>query len=211
MTWANSNKLVAIAVMAMLTQGSGCSSSRPHLPKATPYSEAVVPATPTSSHTRIQRVTQHLLQANPEIRWNPRLVIVATPAIELRPQSDGRLLISEGLLQHCVSDGQLSAAIGYGLARWVVEQEHAGQQRAHQQREPLPPLDFGKDGGRFGEADLSYQASLGRLGLDRRQPTVQASVPDAATLARTYLQRAGYSPSELDSILGLLQNPSAGN
>ena len=161
------------------------------------------PATP--QETRVQEVAKKLLAANPQIHTRPRLIVTNSPAPELSHGEDNRIVISEGLVNACGTEGQLAAVLSLEIAKWMAErQEQAAVLDREANRDPPPNVPIGRDAFNFGEADQIRKAELAKLGYDRRRSKEPTAPPDPNELARHYLRRAGYEETDLQGVQPLL-------
>lgn len=163
-----------------------------------------VPATPQEA--RVQEVGNKLLAANPQIHVKPRFIVLHADVRELgHVAEENHVVISEGLVNACATEGQLAAVVSTELAKLVAErQEKAAAASREQYREPPPDVPIGRDAMMFGDADQSRKAELAKLGYDRRRPKEVLPPPDPTDLARNYLRRAGYAETELQGVQSLL-------
>ena len=164
---------------------------------------ANVPASPQEA--RVHEVANKLLAANPQIHVKPEFVVPHTDVRELgHVAEENHIVISEGLVNACATEGQLAAVVGMELAKLVAErQEKAGVAFREQYREPPPDVPIGRDAMMFGDADQARKAELAKLGYDRRRPK-DIAPQDPSELARCYLRRAGYAEAELQGVQSLL-------
>jgi hypothetical protein len=162
-----------------------------------------LPATPQEA--RVQDVGNKLLAANPQIHLKPHFVVLHTDQRELgHVAEENHVVISEGLVNSCATEGQLAAVVSAELAKLVAErQEKAAASNRDQYREPPPDVPIGRDAMMFGDADQMRKAELAKLGYDRRRPK-DVAPPDPSDLARSYLRRAGYAEAELQGVQSLL-------
>ena len=106
---------------------------------------ANAPASPQEA--RVHDVANKLLAANPQIHVKPEFVVPHTDARELgHVAEENHIVISEGLVNACATEGQLAAVVGMELAKLVAErQEKAGVAFREQYREPPPDVPIGRD------------------------------------------------------------------
>jgi hypothetical protein len=157
---------------------------------------------------RVNQVGEKLVRANRDIGIRPVPLVVGVPTPELFHKGTDVLYITEGMASRCRTEGQLAAALAFEMGRMVAERESLAVPEV---RKPdrLPPMEsrVGTDsGGPFGPPDGTRLVELVRYEKDRgKQGAVPPPPPDPMVLARGYLERAGYSAKELDSVASLLR------
>ena len=105
----------------------------------------------------------------------------------------------------CKTDAQLAAVLSMELAKLVSErmaEVPAGMLRD----DPPIELRVGNDGGgTFGDADQLRRAEMLKYQKQERQRQRQAaSNADPKNLAAVFLQKAGFTPADLDAVSPLL-------
>jgi hypothetical protein len=161
---------------------------------------------------RVDRVGQKIVKANP--RLNQKVVFLTlgvSSKEEIFHQSQNgvsTISVTEGLVKQCKSDGELAAVLSQELGKLVSEQ--MVQARPPRSR-PAPPLlmnpHVGNDNnGTFGTSDGTDQMIAARYEKEWRkeQQGLPVAVPPE-TLARTYLQSAGFDPKDLETVKPLLR------
>ncbi len=168
---------------------------------------AIQQASHVSAHNadlvhRVQDVGRKVANANPALGFRPVFRVTGETGPVLSHKGEQELIISEGLVQRCQTEGQLAALLCFELGKMSAERQARIQQLASaSQREPPPEVRIGPDGGSFGDADQIRKAELVKLGLERRRAAeTPPQPPDPRDLARQYLTRAGYAERELDAI-----------
>jgi hypothetical protein len=174
-----------------------------------PVSRANYPPAPLESAARVDTVGMQLLAANKEIGLQPQFRTIGAPQLEVFHYGTSNILITEGLVKACATDGQLAAVLARELAKMVAEREALA---APETRRPerLPPMDVrvGNDnGGGFGpSSDQTHLAELGKYEKERKHQDRPLTGPDPDALARGYLTKAGFAPADLDATLPTLQS-----
>lgn len=158
---------------------------------------------------RVQEVGRKLAVANPQLGFKPAFQVTGDAGPRIAHRGEQEIVISEGLVRQCQSEGQLAGVLSWELARMAGErQARIAQLTAASSREPPPEVRIGPDGGTFGEADQIRKAELAKLGMDRRRPKDKDTpppAPDPQLLARQFLTQAGYAEADLDAALPLIQ------
>src|SRR5262249_52199835 len=151
----------------------------------------------------VLKVGEKVVQANPEIGLHPAFTTIGAPNPEVFHRREGKVcqvVISEGLVRQCKTEGQLAAVLCQELGKMVSEETALSKTSAGSSDRSPPYVPVGNDqGGSFGAADGTRYAELAKLNRDRPQPKATPVTPPAPdVLARTYLQKAGYAVADLD-------------
>jgi hypothetical protein len=163
---------------------------------------------------RVDTMGRKLVKANTQLGVQPKFVTIGAPQPEIFHRGTSDIIITEGLVKQCVTEGQLAAVLCNELGKMVAQRE-AVAGPASRDIERRPPLDLpvGNDyGGSFGASDQLHRAELGKFDEDRRRKAAAAATPpDPRMLARSYLMKAGYAAGELDGVVALLATASESN
>jgi hypothetical protein len=167
----------------------------------------------------VSDVGQRILDANPEmgltqkvvkdhrqVAWRPLFATYGTPKLELFHTGCEMVHITEGLVKRCKGDGQLAALLSLELAKTVSEREMLASPRMRYAEES-PPVDVPiGNSAQLAAFDPVRQAELAHFDQRRRETQAKRSLapPDPQKLARIYLERAGYNPTELDAVQPLV-------
>jgi hypothetical protein len=151
---------------------------------------------------RALAVGQQVVRTNPEMGLRPLFATIGgaeQPEIFHRGQTE--ILVTEGLVKQCVSDGQLAAVLCRELGKMVAERELLTPPATRQpEREPPPDVPVGNDaGGVLGMSDGVHRVELARFERERHPRDVTVPPPSPDVLARRYLQQAGYTLDDLDA------------
>jgi len=168
---------------------------------------------PASRETalRVDRVGRDVLAANPQVGLRPLFATIGAAQPELFHQGSNTLRddrcvihITEGLVAKCQGDAQLAALLCLELGKMVSEREQmASPQMRNPARRPPPDVPIG-NAGQFSAPDLTHMAELAPYDRDRERAVKQLPPPDPAILAGGYLEKAGFSSTELNSVAPLL-------
>lgn len=161
--------------------------------------------------SRVALLGRKIVGANEQLGVRPAFICIGVPQPVLfhRLGRDGcEVFVSEGLVRQCQSEGQLAAVLCMELGRVTAERVTlARPARTQLPPEPPPALPITRDeAGTFGGADgtrLAELARYDRLRQQASQPVPVAPAPDV--LARNYLQRAGFAPTDLQAVASLLR------
>jgi hypothetical protein len=151
---------------------------------------------------RVIVVGQRVVLANPQMGLRPVFCTMGTPDPEIFHRGTGGLdgcqvMISEGLIRRCPTDGQLAAVLCYELGRIVAEREAQASPELRQGKTRLDPeAPIGNDAWEpFGTPDGTRMMEQAKLEKQRRKPLAPL-VPEV--LAHQYLTRAGYADTDLE-------------
>ncbi len=160
----------------------------------------------TPQRARVERVGQQLLVANPQLGLRPAFSVTGIAEPSISHTGSQQVTISEGMVNACQTDAQLAAVLSFELARMSsARRSHAKGFDAARDTEPMPVIQFGRDGGSIGESEQYYKAELAKLGYDRPRKIHGIDPGDPAQVARQLLTRAGYAERELDGVVPLIQ------
>jgi hypothetical protein len=167
---------------------------------------------------RVDRVGQKIVKANP--RLNQKVVFLtlgvsSKEEIFHQSQKDvSTISVTEGLVKQCKSDGELAAVLSQELGKLVSEQMVQTKPLRSRVAPPLitNPRVGNDNNGTFGTSDGTDQMIAARYEKEWRQE--QQGLPVATppeTLARTYLQSAGFDPKDLETVKPLLRKAAKQN
>jgi hypothetical protein len=197
---------------------AGClSESRSFMVTSGPSGEPVVarslnpvqaaPATEEAGK-RVIAVGMKIISANPQLGLRPAFCTAGTSQPEIFHRGTGGLegcqvVVSEGMVRRCTTDGQLAAVLSSELGKVIAEREaQAGPNLRQPERRSISDGRIGNDYcGAFGPSDGTYMMEEASLNKQRgKRPAPLA--PE--TLAKRYLVRAGYTESDLAQVQALL-------
>ncbi len=191
-------------------------SNAPNVTQPTIVAHA--PATEEAA-LRVTQVAKKVLDANKALGIQPVFTTLGVPQPEIfhrgnALRGDLEVMITEGLVRKCETEGQLAAVLCQELGRIVSEREAlAGPSPRLSDREPPPFASIGNEvGGNFGPSDGTRREELARWEKDHPRPgskPVLAPEPDA--LARRYLELAGYPAADFEQITPLLRAAEENN
>ncbi len=200
--------------------GSGCvdgPSTTTPLVHTNPFAQSIkppnspeLPAESKDEAIRVVRVGAQVVTANKQLGLTPSFQLIGSPALEIFHRGNQEVFITLGLAQKCPSDGLLAAVLCKELARMVAERDALERFSPRAASDPPPPMEVrvGNDShGTYGDFDRTHQMELARYEEEMRERRAQAVNPD--TLARLYLQKAGYPPGLLTEAAPLLKAAEA--
>ena len=151
---------------------------------------------------RVYCVGGRVVAANPQIGFRPRFISVGQPKEEIYHRGIRDVFITEGLVRRCETDGRLAAVLSLELGKMIAERE-ASVDPMSRLRDERGPADVpvGSDyGGSFGPPDGTRRMELIKFAAQARR-RADGPPPSPEVLARIYLDRAGFKPTELDEVL----------
>ncbi len=148
---------------------------------------------------RVWAVGGRVIAGNPQIGFRPRFSTVGSPKEEIYHHGTREVVITEGLVRRCETDGRLAAVICLELGKMIVERETCvdpvGRVRAERGPVEMP---VGNDsGGLFGSPDGTRRMELTKY-VEQARHKADSPPPAPENLARGYLSRAGFDPTELN-------------
>jgi hypothetical protein len=170
------------------------------------------PVASVETAARVDSMGRRILTANPQLGLQAQFLTIGAPSPEIFHSDLTKIVITEGLVKQCASDGQLAAVLCIELGKMISEREAltAPKTRAPD-RDPPMEVRVGSDNAFSpGAADQTYLAERWKFDRDRdrsRNPKSVPSVslpPDPQTLASTYLTKTGFPPADLDAVVPIL-------
>jgi hypothetical protein len=208
-----------ILSIPLLCAGCVISDSKTELVPSNPFGYSTAgPAMTQTSYApaavkcaaRVDAMGRNLLAANSQLGMKPLFHTIGTPEAEIFHRGITDVYITEGLVNQCVGDGQLAAVLVLEFAKMVGEREKTAGRGPRISDRP-PPLDVpvGNDfGGSFGSSDQVHRAELANYEKELRKKAESTGSLDPQSLAKSYLTKAGYAPTELDAVLPILDRVS---
>jgi hypothetical protein len=172
-----------------------------------------IPQAPATQEValRVATLGRKIVADNPQIAMRPVFSCVGTsqPTVFHRINKDHcEVFISEGLVKQCATEGQLAAVLCMELGKVVSEKSALASAALRlPERDPPPNLHIGSEiGGSFGPSDGTLRAEMARADNDRKQRSLPPPPPPAPdSLARAYMQRAGFSATDIQAVAPLLR------
>ncbi|HTU22520.1 MAG TPA: hypothetical protein VMG10_31065 [Gemmataceae bacterium] len=203
---------------------AGCLSDEPKLTTvggSSPFSKPGRTQTASFQHAkpateqvaiRVKTIGQKIVAANPRIKQKVDFFTIGVPQEEIFHQTQkdvSTISITEGLAKQCKTDGELAAVLSEELGKLMSEQ--MVQTRPLRGRMPpdliMNPHVGNDNNGTFGSTDGTDRMIAARFEKDWQQGRrgLPAPPPAPETLARSYLQSAGFNPKDLDTVKPLLK------
>jgi hypothetical protein len=162
---------------------------------------------PAESAARVDRLGRNILAANHQIGLRPQFMVIGSPQPEIFHKQGEALYVTDGLVKQCKTDGELAAVLCHELGKMVSDREvQRGPQAKNQRIQPPPEARIGNEApGSYDSADRTRLAELAIFEQERRESARPLPPPNPNLLARTYLQRAGFTEADLRAAQPLLQ------
>ncbi|MBY0526646.1 MAG: hypothetical protein K2R98_24835 [Gemmataceae bacterium] len=214
-------------LVPVLALAIGCvgEESRTLLVPDSPFKPPTAPASPASPAmtrasyapaatqvaARVDTVGRNIIAANPQTGIRPLFMTIGSPQPEVFHRGTSEIGITEGLVKQCTTDAQLAAVLSYELGKMISEREALAAPRTRAMlQEPPQNVPVGNDSGGFygSSADLTRLAEQAKF----RPPASREAPPpppDPKALARDYLTKAGFAPTELDLAEPILKAANA--
>jgi predicted Zn-dependent protease len=170
----------------------------------TTVAKSQAPAADPSVSLRVDVVGRKVLAANPQIGMSPMFGTIQSPTPEIFHVDQKVVYVTDGLVKQLPSEGDLAAALSYELARMVAEREARVKQDI-KYNTPRPPIDLPIGGPSPSAADMASTAEMAKYDRKRREVAQAPAKLNPETLARGYLEKAGFMRTDFDRALPSLQ------
>jgi hypothetical protein len=166
----------------------------------------------TEAAARVDCIGRRILSANPQLAVHPMFRTIGAPQAEVFHRGTTDIMITEGLVRQCTSDGQLAAVLCTELGKAVAERE-INTPASTRQPDRSPPIDpgLGRDSALGYSPDLTRLRELADYETPRQQRAQPVAPPDAAAITRVSLLRAGFHDADLQAAGPLLQAANGNN
>ena len=162
---------------------------------------------------RVDQIGRRLVAANKQTGLQPLFRTIGAPQSAIFHRGTTELVMTEGLVKQCTTDGQLAAMLCIEMGKMVSDREALATPSAGG-RPMLPPMEVavGNDAaGSMGTADQMHQAEVAKFDQEHpRQPRPLAP-PDPQMLAKAYLTKAGFAATDLDAVAPILRAAQENN
>jgi hypothetical protein len=163
------------------------------------------PATNPEFAIKVDEIGRKLVAANPSLGMKPLFSTIGTPQAEIFHRDTGAVFITEGLVRHCKTEGQLAAVLSVELGRMVAEREALVSPATRNPERPPPMVLTMGNAGQYTGLESVQMAEMAKFDGDRHRPSKKYVPPDPQVLAAGYLEAAGFDRRELDAALPALQ------
>jgi predicted Zn-dependent protease len=193
--WPETEKTAQVSGQFFESATTSAVTAKPNLPQAD-----------DTMCIRVDVVGRKLVAENPQIGMRPLFWTVGVPTPELFHVEQRFVVITEGLVKQLPSEADLAAALSYELARMVAEREARVKHdmKVGAARPPIQ-LPIGGGAGPMAATDMASTAELAKYDKQRRDRQQAPSKLNPETLARNYLEEAGYLRTDFDRVQPFLQ------
>jgi hypothetical protein len=218
---------ISLGAMALVVIASGCVSDEQKLTTvpSSPFGQPVrtqsasMKQAPPATQQVMMRVTQlgqKIVTANPRIKQRVAFLTIGSPEAEIfhRVQKNvAEIYITEGLVNQCKNDGELAAVLCQELGKIGSEQAALVKPATYlPERPPMMSPHVGNDiDGPLGGADQTNAMIMARYEKEQHDRQKPPPPPPPETLARTYMQSAGFDPTNLNTVTPLLRKADQNN
>jgi hypothetical protein len=181
----------------------------PQFFESAPPTVAKSPPPPAAEDTlcmRVHVVGHKVLAANPQIGLRPTFATIQAPAPEIFHVDQRVIYITDGLVKQLPSEADLAAVLAFQLARMVAEREARVKQDL-KLAAARPPIQLPIGGtGPMSATDMASTAELAKYDKKRSDLQQAATKINPETLARNYLEGAGFLRTDFDRVQAALQS-----
>jgi hypothetical protein len=168
---------------------------------------STAPAASVRTATRVHTVGNAVVAANSvDMRTKPVFMTVGVTEPMLFHRRSGEIIISEGLVERCNTDGELAAVLCHEMGKLAAERDDRPPLRSETDLPPAPPLSPDVVGG--GQPPdmtrMAEEAKFNRRNNSGSRGPREAK-PDAKALAQNFLSKAGQKSEDLDRMQPLLK------
>lgn len=206
--------VAVVACTSLLTVGCVSDEAPTKLVNPSPFAQPSQPRERTTAAytqasievvTRVDAIGRKLLAANPQIGFRPLFTAGVDPQPEIFHKGTSEIVLTDGLVKQCATDGELAAVLAQELGKMVSEQEAlTGTIDPAKKRMPAPELRIGT--GMGDPEDPVYLIERAKFdGKNRNRSEPPPLPPDPKVLAKAYLKKAGFAETNLDSAEAVLK------
>jgi hypothetical protein len=165
-----------------------------------PPQKALPPATQEAA-TRVALVGQKVLAANEQLGFHPGFRTIGAPDVAILHRGTAEVIVTEGMVKKCETEGQLAAVLCAELGRMASEREAAAAVEARRPRpEPPPRLTLDRD-----DPDRTHLAESAPFDRPRNEAsTPPPPPPDPVAVASNLMMKAGYGAADMQAADPLL-------
>ena len=157
---------------------------------------------------RVETVGRKIITQNTFTGIEPLFETVGIPEQVLFHRGSAELIVSEGTVKQCKSDGELAAVLCTELAQMMAEKKSA--RRVGSERDSFPEVSVPTSSGLAGGTPDDPARAAERAFLEKQRRQANGETSDPAKLARDLMSGAGYDPAELERIAPIVKQSSRG-
>jgi len=195
--------LLAIGCVSSADEKTAQVSSQMFETPPTAVAKSSMPQAEDSICLRVDVVGRKVVAANPQIGMRPLFATIQSPTPEIFHVDQRVVYVTDGLVKQLPSEGELAAALSFELARMVAERESRVKQdlKFNAARPPISlPI-----GGPTTMGDMASTVEMAKYDKQRRDSQQMPVKLNPETLARNYLETAGFQRTDIDRVQPQLQ------
>ena len=170
--------------------------------------QSQMPKADLATAERVETIGRKIIAQNTFTGIEPLFHTIGVPEPALFHEGPERLMVSEGLVKQCRTDGELAAVLCSELAKMLVEKKAA--RRVGAERDSFPEIGIPTGSGLAGGTP-DDPARAAERAFQEKQRTKQAARESADALSPADLMRgAGFDPADLDRVAPLLKQSDRG-
>ena len=155
-----------------------------------------LPEAQLQNAARVDKLSHKILASNPDLKLLPMFLTIGSKEQSIYHSGPDQLVVTEGLVLRCQTDGELAALLCAELAAMDAEKRRSAPVAEKRRREPPPSVGMN---GNAGAGDLTRMAELADYEKrnPRREPDERRPVAEnAEEAARDYMVKAGFTQEE---------------
>jgi hypothetical protein len=153
--------------------------------------------------SRVDSIGRQIRAANPDITVDALFLTIGVPSVTAFHRGTTEVYVSDGVVQRCVTDGELAAVLCNELAKMMVEAQAQGKVKPPPERERPYTPGLHRDGDPD-QTQLAEQAIFEKQN-PRRRPVNAPPEMDPSVLAKGYLTKAGFAEDDLAKAATLIR------
>jgi hypothetical protein len=169
---------------------------------------ARMPKADLATAERVETIGRKIIAQNTFTGIEPLFHTIGVSDLVLFHEGPERLMISEGLVKQCRTDGEIAAVLCSELAKMAAEKKAA--RRVGAERDSFPEIGVPTGSGLAGGMSDDPARAAERAILDEQRKKDRAAASPALE-AGDLLRGAGFDPADLDRVAPLLRQSDRGN
>ena len=167
-----------------------------------------MPKADLATAERVETIGRKIIAQNTFTGIEPLFHTIGVQDLVLFHEGPERLMISEGLVKQCRTDGEIAAVLCSELAKMAAEKKSA--RRVGAERDSFPEIGVPTDSGLAGGTP-DDPARAAELAILEKQRQRDRNADNPSLLAGDLLRGAGFDPADLDRVAPLLKQSDRGN
>ena len=168
-----------------------------------------MPKADLATAERVETIGRKIIAQNTFTGIEPLFHTIGVPEAMLFHEGPERLMISEGLVKQCKTDGELAAVLCTELGKMTAER--TGARRVGADRDSFPEIGIPTGSGLAGGTPDDPARAAERAFQEKQRSKQAGRESVGSTLSAADLMRgAGFDPAELDRVAPLLKQTDRG-